>query len=451
MRVLAIVFFLLSLPSEALVPFMFIPGSSATDNVWTGAAGDGLWANAANWSQGHVPQKSEVAVFNSSCGSNCSASLVSTASIGDLRMESSFAGSITMSSSGNFNVTGRWDLLGGTFNAGTGTVNITRLYNQQGGIFNSSTGTINFNNYTNTFQGGTFNGSSGPVNIISGNMIFSGGTFTAPSSALTFTDGYFAIQAGAVFVANNGEVKIVKTTVGTLYLTDYALTQFYDLTFVAATSGLANFSIYTNLTATHNLTLDGQSGTSSMYSNGISVGNNIIVKDAGIVGTTIVTLVGSTHTVDASAATNGAIPGLFLPLSNATTTFSGNPIVTGDLRCSNGVTCTVNGAFSADRNLLIGGTFAGNSAITLAPTSAATLQDTSNTWPTGLLTYSGTSTMTQQDNVAAMSMEISSGTWLMGGKNLTVFGNLDVATGATLTKGGGTLSTGSTSGGGTIN
>jgi hypothetical protein len=120
--------------------------------VWSGADGDGKWSNSANWAGGVVPGASDMAVFDTSCGTSCNATIDTNADVGGVSILSGYPGTITQSVST--------------------TVTIESLgFSQAGGIYNGSAGWI--------FQD-------------NGSFAMSGGTFTPPSSSGFFASSGYA-------------------------------------------------------------------------------------------------------------------------------------------------------------------------------------------------------------------------------------------------------------------
>lgn len=92
---------------------------SATANpfIWTGAGGNVNWNNGANWSGGTSPSStSHYALFNSTCSSNCSPTINVSISVGGIRVNSGYSGTITLGSGNSLTIDSKgWVQAAGTF------------------------------------------------------------------------------------------------------------------------------------------------------------------------------------------------------------------------------------------------------------------------------------------------------------------------------------------------
>lgn len=73
-----------------------------TPYTWTGAGGNNLWNNAANWAGGAVPGASSDVIFSGTwcSGSACNVSLNATVQVNSLKMSANFPGTITETTAG---------------------------------------------------------------------------------------------------------------------------------------------------------------------------------------------------------------------------------------------------------------------------------------------------------------------------------------------------------------
>jgi hypothetical protein len=142
--------------------------------VWVGLGGDANWTTVANWQGGAAPTSTQVAVFNSTCTSNCSPTINSSISVRGIRMDSDYSGTIT-----------------------------------QGAGASITIGSAAFLQY-----GGNFTGANADIVLNGSPLIVNAGTFTSTSTSLKFVDargGYssfdtFVVTNPSSFIHNNGLV-----------------------------------------------------------------------------------------------------------------------------------------------------------------------------------------------------------------------------------------------------
>lgn len=108
--------------------------------TWTGLAGNNLWSDSNNWSNGTVPGSSDIAKFNSSCtGTNCNVSINQNVDVAGILMNSTYTGTITQ---GLFTVTvgtSGWNQSSGTWTGNMGATSFTLKgdFSLSGGTFNA--------------------------------------------------------------------------------------------------------------------------------------------------------------------------------------------------------------------------------------------------------------------------------------------------------------------------
>ena len=178
-------------------------GTTYPKYLWTGAGGNSLWTNGANWCgpylngacQGATSGPSTTGgtvVFDGTCvgyGNNCSpTSIPATLTLSGMNINSAFPGTIAF---------------------GTSTVTLSSGYYQAGGTVTKTTGNWTINGGRFEFSGGTFNAGSGTLNYNVGNggvFILSGGSFTATSGLMTMYAETANFSGVVSFTHNSGEI-----------------------------------------------------------------------------------------------------------------------------------------------------------------------------------------------------------------------------------------------------
>lgn len=126
---------------------LFVPyhRAFAATRTWDGGGGD------ANWSDNTETGTSDIANFDGTCVSNCSATVDTAVSVAGLIMASGYSGTITMGGSNNLTIgTSDYTQAAGIFTGGTGTLTLPSAttnadFTKTGGTFNSPT-TMTFAN-----------------------------------------------------------------------------------------------------------------------------------------------------------------------------------------------------------------------------------------------------------------------------------------------------------------
>lgn len=138
---------------------------AANPFVWTGGAAPiTTWSTGANWSGGIAPGSTDLAVFDDSCIGNCDPSFTGAVTIGGLRLESTYTGSI---------VQGAYDFI------------TNQLVQRAGAIIGDVTGSYYF-----AVNGG-------------GALILSAGTFTYPVGNMYISGEYVVSPAFSLIIPAN--------------------------------------------------------------------------------------------------------------------------------------------------------------------------------------------------------------------------------------------------------
>lgn len=114
--------------------------------TWTGLAGDGLWSTAGNWTNNTIPGVNDIAIFGSKCsGANCNVSMNTTVNVKGVRLQASYAGTITQPAGIAITVgTSGWTQDAGTFVGGDSGVQIVGPFALNGGSYTATTGLSTF-------------------------------------------------------------------------------------------------------------------------------------------------------------------------------------------------------------------------------------------------------------------------------------------------------------------
>ena len=368
---------------------------------WTGAGGNADWTTAANWRGGVVPGGNDVAVFDTTCSSNCSPTINASIYLGGIYLGAGYTGTITQ-------------------NPGQ---------------------TIGLNSQGIHMEGGTFNGGNGDISIYSdGTVVVNAGTFKATSANLVpynFSSDTFTVAAGATFNANGGTVEYhgQGMTLGSP-VTFNNLKLYNDSNLVI--SGTANVN--------GTLTI-GTANQNSLTGGTINAKGNVNIENKGgyantplASATTIVVNGSSNQTINASAATLAWVPNLTIASTGGTVTMAGNLLVSGNYTYTSGtmsfgtstMTFSSNG-YLQTQTATFGTPTYKNIVVQSWGPSGDKLQVTGNLSLSGGLTIDATNGPTELAMTSsAYSLNITGALTLTGSTN-----------GATLTKNGATLTKGS--------
>jgi hypothetical protein len=288
---------------------------SVTENtnnfIWTGAVSTN-WSTGGNWSGGIAPGASDIAVFDSTCITNCDAILSSAISIKGLRMNSSYFGTITQ---GDFNIT-----------------IATSGYTQISGTF---IGTTNLANN---------------ITLTQSSVAIAGGSFTAPVGNLV-VNGNWRVLNSPTLTMPIGSTLDIECAVN--------LTSCYGLT-LNLSPGSANYQnliLHGYATAYNlggdtmnvngNLSLGGQEIFTNILDNGtINVGGNITtITNNGYKGTSTLVLTGNV-----SGQTLTGLSGV--PLPNIKINAGSNPVTLSGTIQTEVYTYVSSGSFSSTGSTL---------------------------------------------------------------------------------------------------
>ncbi|MDZ4084859.1 MAG: DUF2341 domain-containing protein, partial [Bdellovibrionales bacterium] len=134
--------------------------------TWTGLGANANWSTAENWVGNVAPGASDTAYFNDQCSVICNPVFAATMSVGGLRLNSSYTGTIAQNATLVTIGTGGFRQRGGTFTGGTANLTVSNLFS-----------------------------------VI-------GGSFQATSALLRLTQGDFSVVAPGTFAANNGTLQL---------------------------------------------------------------------------------------------------------------------------------------------------------------------------------------------------------------------------------------------------
>lgn len=364
---------------------------SFTNNpfVWTGGGGNASWSTAGNWSGGVAPGSSDVAVFNSFCSSNCSPNITANASVGGVRIDTGYAGTITQNT-------------GVTFTAGaTGFV-------QLAGAFVGS--------------------SSGDAVTINGSLILAGGSFKATSGVLSVSNDLIA-SGSPTFNSNGGTLTFTHSCCGAATVSTGTL----SFNQVAVSTSNATLNIVGTMTVAGDLTLADTytAGAGRLNGGTIQVSGNVTDTQYGG-GSATISLVGTgTQTVTGGGISN--------PLPNINFASTGTVNLAGTLSFSGSYAFTyTSGTINAGSSLLDFRGGCGNGTITInGSTNFNNAQFGVNACSGHTFTTSGTLKLAGNltlANVGGTNGNLTGGTIEVNGDiTASAFGNTDGA-GSTVIK-----------------
>ena len=197
--------------------------SGATGNdIWTDGSTDGVWETDGNWSLGHAPTSSEIAVFGSTSTDDCV--IVNSATVAGFTIGTGYTGNIWLD--GNLlTVTGDWSQESGTFDAWGDVINVGGSWSRVGGTFTHHNNTVTFTSTSigktitsggQAFYNLTFNGSGGGWTLndnttVANDLAVSAGTLTGGSATITasgsvnLTGGAFTAGTSTLIMNGSGK------------------------------------------------------------------------------------------------------------------------------------------------------------------------------------------------------------------------------------------------------
>ncbi|MEI7973340.1 MAG: hypothetical protein WCH11_03130 [Bdellovibrio sp.] len=133
--------------------------------VWTGAAGDGLWSNANNWSTNVVPGSNQTATFAGACsGAACQSTVDSSISIGGIDLRENFVGQLSQGTNQSIQLSSAFGFTqkGGTFAGSNASITSPKV-DVIAGSFSATNGTLTVNELLRVSTQAVFNAREGLV------------------------------------------------------------------------------------------------------------------------------------------------------------------------------------------------------------------------------------------------------------------------------------------------
>lgn len=448
---------------------------TANNYVWTGGGADAKWSTAANWSGGVAPGSTTPVIFDSTCVSNCSPNLSANTSVGPVRINSGYSGTITQGAY-TLTVNGTWVQAAGTFvGSNTGiALTITNGFSITGGSFTSTSGTLSVTAAANqiSFRSDDpsyFHHNSGTIYVGSGVRIPL--TFTAP---LGVTYNNFTFHLNQSSVTFNNSIDIAgDLTVDDTFQSDYqggTINITGNLTLSGTTvTGTTWFKM-----VGVNPTINGTVATGSVasleiavsgtvaFQGTIGVDNNYKYTSGTINAGTSTLAIRNPNNLQSDTVTPGTqvYNNVTFSPNNNTVTIVGTFSVGGTLAIQYSCCGSLNGGtLDARGNVTISsGNISGTTTLQMTGTTNTTLS-MATSGPSGVVTINKTSgaKVTLISNVsfnaASQTINLVAGSLDMAGYNLTLKttptlnGNTITKNGGVLTVNGSTVGTGSLYGG----
>lgn len=454
--------------------------SSSNPFVWTGAGANANWNNGANWSGGLSPSStSHYAIFNSTCVSNCSPTINVSLSVGGIRVNTGYAGTITLGAGNTLTIDAKgWVQAAGTFAGGNSAITLNGPSKISAGTFNSTSNNLTINKDF-LITGGTFNHNSGKV-ILAGTAYPT--TYSLNGVVLNNLDitesAWGNIDLAGTTFTVNGNLKLDSvTTCGNGCTLDNGTIN------VKGNVNIVNDGFYG--AATIKLTGSGNQSIDASLSNATgrlpsleiaSTGGTVSL--IGVIGInknytyTSGTVSSGTSTMNFIGADQNIIPGTVsyynVTMSNVNwqqkTLLGGTMTVANDLNLSTfngcGGWCKLdNGTINVGRNITItNGGYQGTAILNMTGSTNATYTISGTTSiPSGSVTInksSSTNTVTLASNMplsnTSQALTITSGVLDLSGYTLTVNSALTIGASGSLLCNGGTYSSGSFTNNGAI-
>lgn len=302
--------------------------------VWTGAVSS-AWATGGNWIGGAAPGVSDTVYFNDHCSTNCNPTIAANISVGGIRMNSSYTGTIT-----------------------------------QPAGFTITTGTAGW-----TQRAGTFTGGNSAITI-GGNTAISGGTFTATTGVTKIAGADYIVTNSPTINANGGTLTF-DCTYGKVCAVSAGAATYNDVNFISYYGGYNLGG--TTIKVGGNLTAGDYYGASELgqkIDNGkIEAYKNVTVSVSGYRGTAVVELKGNAAGQTVTGIAGRYLPGLKVSAGSNPVTFvndvgvasgsytyvsSSSLTVTGStltLFCDYAQTCTITPGTVTYNNVTVAGSY----------------------------------------------------------------------------------------------
>jgi hypothetical protein len=273
--------------------------------IWTGGGANTNWNTALNWSGGVAPGASNVAVFESTCASNCSPNITANMSVAGVRMATGYAGTITQNAGFTITVgTSGWVQIAGIFTGGNSAI------------------------------------------TLSGPYVLSGGTYTATSGTLT-TSKNWTVNNTATFNANSGTLSMFAT------LTMSPGSGHYNNVIFAGCTPVSYSLNNETLNVDGTLSFAPTCGSATINSGAIMTYGNISSSAGGASGSAVITVAGNPAGQTITGAANAYFPNLVIDTGTNPVTLSGDIWMSGNLTMTSVGTFTTTGSTVRLRNSLV--------------------------------------------------------------------------------------------------
>lgn len=372
---------------------------STNPYIWTGGGGDGNWSTGANWSGGAGPGASNIAVFDGTCISNCSATINANISIGGIRMAAGYTGTITQAAGITISVgSNGWTQIAGTFMGGNSSITLNGPFNLAGGTFTSTSGTLYESSTAWIISGSpTFNHNSGTLyfsancSIVPGLATYHHVTFYGAAKTFNLSGGTLTMDGDLLLnnISAGGSIDYINT--GTILVSG-------NVSSIGASVGFQGSAIIQLSGNATGQTVSSNSPVNTIPNLTIAAGTNPVTlgSTVAVYGNYTMTSVGTFNTAASTLVfTNSAtiIPGNF---GYNNVTFG---VITGGGYVYNlaGGTLTVNG------NLILNNNTGGGTANSINSGTIVVYGDLTSTGSGGS-GYTGSVTIQLAGNVAGQTV-----------------------------------------------
>lgn len=212
-----------------------------SDYTWVGAGGDSNWSNGANWKSNSPPGPGNVAIFDETCTSSCSANIGSSISVAGILMSNNY--------------------FGGYGNTLTQSSGVTITVGSSGFIVDS----------------GTFIGGDSAITVNGPLMISGTSSFSSTSGVLTVTGSAMTIASTATFNASGGTVDFAPGVTATFIAPNVT---FNHLQFTGPAS--TDITVSGTITVNGNFLVNRSHSSSDIYSGTFNVKGNVTLTAGGV-------------------------------------------------------------------------------------------------------------------------------------------------------------------------